>query len=92
MWVWVSSERESPHKTTKAKLGGALRGDGSPLEPSHRPDEKEVSKAQARRGVEEGVVRAGLGLPAVDAVLRRTVGNYRPGSRCNAVSMIRTFA
>ena len=45
-----------------------LRRDGAPLEPSHRRDEQEVPEAQARRGVEEGVVGAGLGLPAVALV------------------------
>ena len=46
-----------------------LRRNGAPLEPPHRRDEQEVPEAQARRGVEEGVVGAGLGPPAVDAVL-----------------------
>ena len=54
-------------------LRDLLRGNGAALEPSHRRDEQEVPEAQARRGVEEGVVGAGLAFPAVDAVLRNTV-------------------
>ena len=64
---------------------GALRDDGAPLEPSHRHDGQEVPEAQARRGVEEGVVGAGLGLPAVDAVLRNTLGDDRAGRGRNAI-------
>ena len=62
-----------------------LRRNGAPLEPPHRRDEQEVPEAQARRGVEEGVVGAGLGLPAVDAVLRHTVGDDRAGRGSDAI-------
>ena len=68
-----------------ARYLGALRGDSASLEPSHRRDEQEVPEAQARRGVEEGVVGAGLGLPAVDAVLRHTVGDDRAGRGRDAI-------
>ena len=75
----------------KGRIGGgrgylcALRGDSASLEPSHRRDEQKVPEAQARRGVEEGVVGAGLGLPAVDAVLRNTVGDDRAGRGRDAI-------
>ena len=68
-----------------ARYLGALRGDSASLEPSHRRDEQEVPEAQTRRGVEEGVVGAGLGLPAVDAILRNTVCDDRAGRGRDAI-------
>ena len=64
---------------------GALLGDSSALEPPHRRDEQEVPEAQTRRGVEEGVVGAGLGFPAVDAVLRNTVSDDWAGRGRDAI-------
>ena len=48
-----------------------LRRNGAPLEPPHRRDEQEIPEAQARRGVEEGVVRAGLAKQITNVTLRR---------------------